>query len=44
MIKEMKKNTKYNALAPLNYSMTQTKEIIITKEKETKELEDVHFI
>ena len=40
ILKEMKKTTKFNALAPLNYSMTQIKE---EKGKELKEMEDVIF-
>lgn len=36
ILKEMKKTTKFNALAPLNYSMTQIKE-------EKKEMEEVIF-
>ena len=40
ILKEMKKTTKFNALAPLNYSMTQIKE---EKGKELKEMEYVIF-
>ena len=40
ILKEMKKTTKYNALAPLNYSMSLIKE---EKGKELKEMEDVTF-
>lgn len=35
IFKDLKKNSKYNALAPLAFSLTQTKEI--------KELENVIF-
>ena len=42
LLKEMKKNTKFNALAPLNFSMTQIKEVEKGKEIE-KEMEEVIF-
>lgn len=42
MLREMKKNTRYNALAPLNVSqLAQTRELNSAKDREAKELEDV---